>query len=139
MKYLLDTNICVHFLRGAFSLDVKLREVGLENCAISEITLAELEYGVENSALAFQAKQRESLQKFTETFFERILPIRDCFSLYAKNRVRLRQLGMPISDFDLLIGCSALTYNLILVSENVSELARIENIQLENWVVRPVR
>lgn len=139
MKYLLDTNICVHFLRGAYGLDVKMREVGLENCAISEITLAELEYGVENSDPAFQIKQRESLKKFTKTFADRILPIRDCFSFYAKNRVRLRKLGTPISDFDLLIGCSAFVHNLILVSENTSELARIENIQLENWVVRPVR
>ena len=37
MKYLLDTNICVHFLRGKFNLDQKLRAVGIENCAISEI------------------------------------------------------------------------------------------------------
>lgn len=48
-------------------------------------------------------------------------------------------LGTPISDFDLLIGCSALVHNLILVSENVSDLSRIEHIQLENWVVRPIR
>ncbi len=132
MKYLLDTNICIHFLRGAFNMDVKMREVGLENCAISEITLAELEYGVENSNLAFQSNQRESLRKFTEAFAGRILPIRNCFTLYAKNRVRLRRLGTPISDFDLLIGCTALESNLILVSE----LARIEDIQLENWIFR---
>ena len=106
---------------------------------ISEITLAELEYGVENSAPAFQTKQRESLQKFAKIFNDRILPIRDCFTLYANNRVRLRRLGTPISDFDLLIGCSALVHNLILVSENVSDLDRIEHIQLENWVVRPAR
>lgn len=139
MRYLLDTNICVHFLRGAFQLDVKIREVGLENCAISEITLAELEYGVENSDPDFQPKQRESLQKFIEAFADRILPIRDCFSFYAKNRVRLRRLGTPVSDFDLLIGCSALAHDLILVSENISELSRIEHIQLENWVVRSIR
>lgn len=42
MKYLLDTNIVVHFLRGAFNLDEQVRKAGLENCFISEITLLEL-------------------------------------------------------------------------------------------------
>lgn len=41
-KYLLDTNICVHFLRGKYNLLDRIREVGLENCCISEITYAEL-------------------------------------------------------------------------------------------------
>lgn len=42
MKYLLDTNICIHFLRGKFNLLEKFQEVKIEDCAISEITLAEL-------------------------------------------------------------------------------------------------
>jgi tRNA(fMet)-specific endonuclease VapC len=49
MKYLLDTNICVHLLRGQFNLDQKLSSIGIENCAISEITLAELAYGASKS------------------------------------------------------------------------------------------
>ena len=44
-KYLLDTNICVYFLRGKYSLDRKIRQVGWDNCYISEITVAELKYG----------------------------------------------------------------------------------------------
>ena len=42
MNYLLDTNICVHFFRGKFGVAEKLEAVKAENCAISEITLAEL-------------------------------------------------------------------------------------------------
>lgn len=49
-KYLLDTNICVYFLNGKFDLETKIEEVGLENCVISEITIAELKYGVEKRA-----------------------------------------------------------------------------------------
>lgn len=49
MKYLLDTNICIHFFRGKFNLFRKFEEIGIENCAISEITLAELVFGAENS------------------------------------------------------------------------------------------
>jgi len=50
MKYLLDTNICIHFLRGKFGLLQKFQELGIENFAISEITLAELVFGAENSS-----------------------------------------------------------------------------------------
>ena len=50
MKYLLDTNICVHFLRGKYEIDKTIKEKGLENCYISEITVLELRFGAENSA-----------------------------------------------------------------------------------------
>ena len=40
MLYLLDTNICIHFFRGKFNLLKKIETVKLQNCAISEITLA---------------------------------------------------------------------------------------------------
>jgi len=49
MKYILDTNICIHFFRGKFDLLTKFEEVGIHNCSISEITLAELVYGAEKS------------------------------------------------------------------------------------------
>jgi tRNA(fMet)-specific endonuclease VapC len=49
MKYLLDTNICVHFFRGKYKLLSKFEEIGINNCAISEITLAELVFGAEKS------------------------------------------------------------------------------------------
>jgi len=41
-----------------------------------------------------------------------------------------------ISDFDLLIGCTSVEKNLIMVTENVREFERISNINIENWVDR---
>ncbi|MFC5284307.1 PIN domain-containing protein [Pedobacter alpinus] len=49
-KYLLDTNICAYFLNGKFNLGERIENIGIENCFISEITVAELKYGVEKSA-----------------------------------------------------------------------------------------
>jgi tRNA(fMet)-specific endonuclease VapC len=49
MRYLLDSNICIYFFRGKYNLINKLNEVGLENCCISEITLAELVFVAEKS------------------------------------------------------------------------------------------
>lgn len=41
-----------------------------------------------------------------------------------------------ISDFDLLIGCTAIENSLIMVTENITEFKRIADIRLENWIVR---
>jgi tRNA(fMet)-specific endonuclease VapC len=48
-KYLLDTNICIYFLKGLYQLDEKIQKAGIENCFLSEITIAELKFGAENS------------------------------------------------------------------------------------------
>lgn len=47
--YLLDTDICIFFLQGKYGLSEKIGAVGIENCFISEITIAELLFGAENS------------------------------------------------------------------------------------------
>ena len=114
MKYLLDTNICIQFFRGKFNLIEKLEEVGLTNCAISEITLAELIFGAENS-LSPQ-KNRDIVEKLSLKVT--VLPIYDVINLYAKEKVRLRKSGTMISDFDLLIGCTAVQKELIMATEN---------------------
>ena len=36
MKYLLDTNICVHFLRGKFEMDKILKEKGRRMLTINQ-------------------------------------------------------------------------------------------------------
>ena len=44
------------------------------------------------------------------------------------------RIGTPISDFDLLIACTSVSNNLVMVSRNVKEMGRIEGILLENWI-----
>lgn len=132
MKYLLDTNICIHFFRGRFRLIEKLNSIGLINCAISEITLAELIFGAENSSNT--QRNIEIIEEFAQQVT--ILPIFDSIYIYGKEKARLRKSGKMISDFDLLIGCTSIEKELVMVTENVSEFTRISGIKIENWVVR---
>ncbi len=132
MKYLLDTNICIHFFKGKFNLIEKFENIGIENCAISEITLAELTFGAENSNNP--EKNLLIVEQFVD--FVTILPILNAISLYGKEKARLRKSGLMISDFDLLIGCTAISNNLIMVTENVREFSRIKGINIENWIER---
>ncbi|MFT6843090.1 MAG: tRNA(fMet)-specific endonuclease VapC [Psychroserpens sp.] len=130
MNYLLDTNICIHFFRGDFNLLNKLTKTGLENCAISEITLAELIYGAENSK--YPKRNFDLIDTLSEQVA--ILPILDAIPIYAKEKVRLRKLGQMIGDFDLLIGTTSIVNDLIMVTENQKEFNRIKDIKLESWI-----
>ena len=134
IKYVLDTNHCIHFLNGQFNLNLKIDEVGDGNCFISEITVLELLYGVANSDSSHKDKNLKKLKGFIKMFDERILPIHPTFKVFAEQKVQLRRKGTPISDFDLLIGCTALTQNMTLVSRNIKEMQRIKGLSYENWI-----
>lgn len=130
MNYLLDTNICIHFLKGQFDLIEKIRQIGFSECAISEITLAELYYGASKSQNV--AKNKSVIADFADKIT--ILPIFDSIELYGAEKARLKAKGTIISDLDLFIGATAITNNMILVTRNVREFERLENIIIENWI-----
>lgn len=128
-KYLLDTNICVYFLNGKYNLEEKIETVGFENCFVSEITIAELKYGVEKSA--HKEKNRKTLEKFQANFD--ILPIFPTLDIYAKEKARLKVRGKILDDFDLLIGATAIFNNSVLVTKNISDFERLDGISIEDW------
>jgi tRNA(fMet)-specific endonuclease VapC len=64
------------------------------------------------------------------------LPIFDAIQTYGKEKARLQSEGKMISDFDLLIGCTSIENDLIMVTENIKEFDRIKGIRIENWVKR---
>ena len=130
-KYLLDTNICIYFLKGQFGLDDKINAVGPENCFISEITLAELKFGAEKSVQ--KEKNRQTLKKFERTFST--LPIYGALDIYAAEKARLQSKGKSLDEFDLLIGATAIAGNLILVTRNVSDFNRMNGIEIQDWTI----
>lgn len=129
MQYLLDTNICVFFLRGKFNLDEIIKQKGKENCFISEITVFELRFGAENSE---NSDNPEKSHKAVDLFVNgiSIIPIYSSIKKYAKEKVRLRKSGKPINDeFDLLIGVTASENKLVLVTDNERDFENLE----KNW------
>lgn len=135
MKYLLDTNICVHLLRGRSDVAHKIDAHGLQNCCISEITKAELLFGQRLAQRRGVNSNPAVLNKFFDSID--IVPISDCLELYAEEKDRLFACGQPLEDFDLLIACSAVRGGYVLVSENAAHMLRIKDIRVENWVERP--
>lgn len=130
-KYLLDTNICAYFFNGKYNLEVKIDEVGFKNCCVSEITIAELKYGIAKST------HKEKNLKALEIFQSKIdiLPIFPVFDIYAEEKARLKTKGRILDDFDLLIGTTAIFNNLTLVTKNVSDFDRLDGIVIEDWTI----
>lgn len=128
-KYLIDTNTCIYYIKGKFELNKKFEKADPENCFISEITLAELKFGVENS------EKKEHNQKTLDNFLTgvKIVPIFHSLDLYASEKARLRKAGTPVDDFDLLIGVTSVTHNLTMVTNNTDHFNRIKGIALEDW------
>jgi tRNA(fMet)-specific endonuclease VapC len=133
MQYLLDTSTCIFFLRGKLNLDDHIRSKGLENFYVSEITIAELRFGAENSA--DPKKSHKAVDSFLNGLS--VIPVLGSVRHYASEKVRLRKMGRPINDeFDLLIGVTSVENRLTLVTDNVQDFERIDGIKIENWFTR---
>ena len=130
-QYLIDTDICIFFLQGKFGIKDKVKDAGVDNCYISEITIAELTFGAYYSS-NFE-KHIVEIKQIEDLF--QVIPIYDAIFYYGKEKARLKKAGLLIPDFDLLIGTTAIAKNMIMATNNENHLSRIVGIKIENWTV----
>lgn len=127
--YLLDTCICIALLKKNPYVINRLRNVGVSNCKISDITLAELYFG------AYKSGRKEHFDDVIEIshLFEQY----HIFYLkkYGELRWFLEKRGIRIDDMDLFVAATALEENLIVVTGNVKHFDRIPGLTVENWMV----
>ena len=129
-NYLLDTDICIFFLKGHQKVKEKIQEVGIANCYISEIIIGELFYGAFNSE--HKEKHIKEVSKMNALFD--VVPIYNSLELFGQEKARLKKSGKIIPDFDLLIGVAAVQHEMIMVTNNQKHLSRFEGLEIENWV-----
>jgi len=132
MRFMLDTNIIAYAKnKRPETVLQKLMEHRPEDYCISSITLAELEFGVYNSA------RPEQNQLALMTFLARIEVIpfgADAAREYGAIRAALTKKGRLIGANDLLISAHAKALGLTLVTNNTREFQRVEGLMLEDWV-----
>ncbi|MBF0566420.1 MAG: PIN domain-containing protein [Nitrospirae bacterium] len=97
---------------------------------MSEISLGELYYGA-----ACSQRKEHNFSKIS--LFQRTIsaiPLNsDILMLFGTTKAYLRRQGKSIGDFDLLIACTAKSYNLILVTNDADFKALPETFQSGNW------
>ena len=130
-RFLLDSNICIFLIKGQYEIHKKIEKVGIQNCLISEITVAELKYGIENS------NKIENMRVIVEALISKFatIPIYNSLDIYAKEKAKLRRRGLMIDDFDILIGATAIANDMIMVTNNVGHFDRLDKIIIEDWTV----
>lgn len=131
MRYLLDTNVCIRYLNGRSPKIIqRLHELQPTDVVICAITRAELFYGAHKSQNPLRTLSRQ--QKFVEVF--QTLPFDDrAAETYGKIRAALSKAGTPIGPNDLMIASIAVIHNLVLVTHNVKEFSRVQNLHIEDW------
>lgn len=131
MNYLLDTNICVLLIRQKSpQVLAKLTSHSIMDVGVSAMTVAELQYGVQKSSQSIQ--NQHALDQFLLPLT--ILPFdMDDAPIYGQIRAGLEAQGLPIGAIDTLIAAQAVHYNLVLVTNNVGEFARVPNLVIEDW------
>ena len=130
--YLLDTNICSYFISKRYpSVTNRWRDKDPQSIFISSIVAGELAYGVAHSARI--ESNRKNLDVFLSSM--QVLPWSEqAIWQFGFQKSRLRKLGTPVSEIDLLLGCQALALDYVFVTNNTREFERIEGLKLENWV-----
>ena len=131
MNYLLDTNICIYIInKKPAAVLKKVQSMQPGQIAISTITIAELEYGAARSR--YPDRNRIALLEFLFPFT--ILDFDQKASMeYGRIRTLLESRGRPVGPMDLLLAAQAKAHNLILVTNNEKEFARVDGLRIENW------
>lgn len=133
MKYLLDTNICIYLIkRKPETVVTRLESIPASSIALSSITFFEMSY---RAAGKSQQPQR-SLQTLIDFFsLYTSLPFDNQDALIAGHiRAELARQGRLIGPYDLQLAGQAKRHGLTLVTNNVAEFERIQDLNIENWV-----
>jgi len=131
MKYMLDTNVCIDYMRGTDQgIKNRLLACKEDELCISSITLSELLYGVNRSSEP--VKNRNALYKLLVKI-EVIDYGTEASEFYGIIRNELVRRGMVIGALDMLIAAHAMSNKLVLITHNTAEFGRISGLEIEDW------
>ncbi len=130
-EYMLDTDISSYIMKRSHDAVLKkLQKVQIGVVCISVITKSELLFGVEVSPR--QQQDHAALDEYLRHV--EVLDFPDEAALhYAQIRASLKARGTMIGANDLFIAAHARSLNLTLVTNNIGEFGRVEDLKLENW------
>ena len=127
MRALIDTDWAIHYLNDHPGVVQRLGELQDDGLALSIISLAELSEGV------FYSRDPEGDERDLQNFLRGVtMPGLDeeVCKIFGKERGRLRAAGQIVGDLDLLIGATALRYNLTPLTNNRRHFERIEGLRI---------
>lgn len=129
-RYLLDTNTISDLIRRPRGpIAAKIASVGEGAIATSIIVAAELRYG---AAKKGSRRLTEHLNTLLAAF-EVLAFDAPADVAYGDIRAALQRAGTMIGPNDLLIAAQARALEMVVVTDNEREFARVEGLRIENW------
>lgn len=137
MKWLLDSNTCIRYLRAPLSpVGIRLASTPADEKALSTIVVFELLRGAYRSLRPDE--NRERVRAFAALYI-----VLDFDSGVAETAAQidadLMRRGERIGGNDVLIAATALHNQLILVTHNTREFTQVGGLRLEDWELHEPR
>jgi tRNA(fMet)-specific endonuclease VapC len=133
MKYLIDTNLWIVYLKQASTeVRARLEQTAPSEIAVCSVVWAELLHG------ARKYERRDDRERKIELTLNPFICLP--FDLpsarhYARIRDQLERDGQMIGSNDLMIAAIAIAKNLFVVTNNVSEFQRVPGLLVEDWSI----
>ena len=137
-SYLLDTNHCVYIINGLDKAQRSEEESNViktirktkSNIYISDVTLGELYFGAEHSSNPDYNLNR--IELFKHAVIQ--IPVSEnIWKLFAKIKSSLQKQGKIIPDLDILIACTAKTFDITLVTNDSHFNVLPTEFKITNW------
>ena len=131
MKYYLDSNICISYLRGR-NIDLRKKVDSFDKALIKipAVVKGELLSGAMKSA-----RRKENIADVMSFLVDyEIIPFDDASAwTYGEIKSSLEFKGQPIGYNDMIIAATVLANNGILITNNTREFMRVEGLECEDW------
>jgi len=134
MKFLLDTNIVIDFLRGKKSIVEKIGQILPQGIGISAVSLAELYHGAYKSS-----RPKYNLTKVEEFISVPGISIVDLDKQiarhYGKILAELELRGIKLAEVDILIAATAGANGLKILTEDKKHFSRLVKFEIKVEIV----
>lgn len=131
MSYLIDTCVVSDFFKKIPAVIKRFEEVSPGEIHLSTITVMEIEYGLKLN----QEREKKIRPLWNELLkYIHVIPYSlQCAQASASIRADLKSKGLLIGPYDILIAGVSLAHHMTMVTSNVKEFHRIEEITVEDW------
>jgi len=128
MKYLIDSDMLIYYLKGKPNAIARLGEIPAEDLYTSRINATELLYGACNSErVRYNLSVIEPfLEQFTLLEFDA-----KASRIFAREKAHLKRTDTLIPDMDLMIAAIAIANDCTLITNNLKHFERIRGLKVE--------
>jgi tRNA(fMet)-specific endonuclease VapC len=133
MSYLLDTNAVSALMKGDAAVIKRLAAANRAEVSVPQPVIAEIAFGIQRLPAS---KRRQRLQdRFDLVCSElaRSAWTDQVSERFGSIKATLERRGQRIEDFDAAIAAHALAQDGVLVTANMSDMARVPGLAVEDW------